>query len=300
MFSAAFTVDPVTNNKLSTKFYKIYDEATYAKTAGDENAALALRYLNKVKTSVSELQKQKREIQNSNLSDKEKIAESKIIQGLINQAYTNVIEEYDKMLKAFASSEGLGDNYTVVEVTKSNYKKLEESKDNIGSFVIAYKGLTTNKVYESQDKAQDGLSSMISDYRYAEGIRAMYGSEMALKNYNAQAYEKAQKLNLAGIDYDTYYNAYFLIKQYAGDSADKRDYALSIIESIDLTRQQRLMLIYSLGYSVNGEIGGLSSKAAKRVIANYIKGLRIKSEEKIAVAKACGLTVKNGKIVVNS
>lgn len=293
-----FTVDPITNNKLSTKFYKIYDETTYASSAGDSTAALKLRHFNKVKQGISDLYKQKDEIQASKLSDKEKLARTRIIQTLINEAYKTAIDESELWAKAFADSEGLGINYSVVEVTKSNYKKLEESKETIGSFVIAYNGKTTGKTYETEEKATKGLSSMISDFRFAEGYRLMGGTEQALAAYNTAAYEKAQKLNAAGIDYDSYYTAYMTLKQYSGDASEKREYAVSTIASLDLTKQQRLMLIYALGYTVkDGELWGLTSKAAKTNIARYIRSLKISNEEKITLAKACGLTVKNGKIV---
>lgn len=295
-----FTVDPITNNKLSTKFYKLYDETTYASSAGDSTAALKLRHFNKVKQGISDLYKQKDEIQASKLSDKEKLARTRIIQTLINEAYKTAIDESELWTKAFADSEGLGTNYSVVEVTKSNYKKLEESKETIGSFVIAYNGKTTGKAYETEEKATKGLSSRISDFRFAEGYRLMGGTEQALAAYNTAAYEKAQKLNAAGIDYDSYYTAYMTLKQYSGDASEKREYAVSTIEALDLTKQQRLMLIYALGYSVkDGELWGLSSKAAKTNIARYIRSLKLSNEEKITLAKACGLTVKNGKIVTN-
>lgn len=300
MFSGNFTIDPITSNKLSTKFYKIYDETNYAKNAGDETAALKLRYLNKVKASVSELYKEKDAIQASNLSDKEKLLKTKAVQVLINEAYKNAVNESDLWTNAFAASEGLGDNYTVVEVTKKNYKSLQEKQESIGSYVIAYNGLTTGKAYATEEKAQSGLKSMISDYRFVEGYRLMQGTEAALMNYSDSAYEKAKSLTLAGIDYDNFYNAYFYLKQYAGDATKKREYALSVIESLDLTKQQRLMMIYALGYSVNGELWGMSSKTARTTIARYINSLRIKKDEKIALAQACGLTVKNGKIVIKS
>ena len=128
----------------------------------------------------------------------------------------------------------------------------------------------------------------------------MGGTEQALAAYNTAAYEKAQKLNAAGIDYDSYYTAYMTLKQYSGDASEKREYAVSTIEALDLTKQQRLMLIYALGYSVkDGELWGLTSKAAKTNIARYIRSLKLSNEEKITLAKACGLTVKNGKIVTN-
>jgi hypothetical protein len=298
LFDANLTVDAVTSNKLSSKFYKIYDETTYKKSAGDENAALELRYLNKVKEAVSDLYKEKDKVNASNKTEKEKLAENRIIQTLINQTYQNALYEKGILSNAFAATKGIGSEYEVVEVTKKNYKKLEEKQDNIGAYVITRNGLTTGKLYESQEKATKGLSDMIADYRYTEGIHLMHGAERALKYYNTATYEKAQKLNGAGVSYDDYYFAYMTAKQYAGDSEDKREFTIETIADLDLSREQTLLMIYAFGYSVkDGEFYGMTSKAAKTRMARYIKSLKISTEEKISLAKACGLTVKNGKIV---
>jgi hypothetical protein len=298
LFDANLTVDAVTSNKLSSKFYKIYDETTYKKSAGDENAALELRYLNKVKEAVSDLYKEKDKVNASNKTEKEKLAENRIIQTLINQTYQNALDEKGILSNAFAATKGIGSEYSVVEVTKKNYKKLEEKQDNIGAYVITRNGLTTGKLYESQEKATKGLTDMIADYRYTEGVHLMHGAERALKYYNTATYEKAQKLNGAGVSYDDYYFAYMTAKQYAGDSEDKREFILETIAGLDLSREQTLLMIYAFGYSVkDGEFYGMTSKAAKTRMARYIKSLKISTEEKISLAKACGLTVKNGKIV---
>ena len=52
------TLDSVTSNKFSEKFYELYDKTVYADTAGDEIASYQLKYLNRVKKSVSELNKE--------------------------------------------------------------------------------------------------------------------------------------------------------------------------------------------------------------------------------------------------
>ena len=91
-FSGNFTLDSVTNNKLSDKFYTLYDETRYAKTAGDEEAAYRLKYLNKVKQSVSELNKEIEAIRLGNLSGAEKLQRTRVVRALINAEYDSALK----------------------------------------------------------------------------------------------------------------------------------------------------------------------------------------------------------------
>lgn len=79
-----FTLDSVSQNKTSTAFYDEIEEATYAKNDGDLLAKAKLSYLNKMKKKVSDLTRQKRDIQNSGLSNSEKKEQVRALQVLIN------------------------------------------------------------------------------------------------------------------------------------------------------------------------------------------------------------------------
>lgn len=79
-----FTLDSVSQSKTSTAFYDEIEEATYAKNDGDLLAKAKLSYLNKMKKKVSDLTRQKREIQNSGLSNSEKKEQVRALQVLIN------------------------------------------------------------------------------------------------------------------------------------------------------------------------------------------------------------------------
>ena len=74
-----------TNSKWSTKFYSTIEDYTYKKTAGDLQAKGVLKYLNKINSTISDMYNQKRTIQaDKTLSDKEKLAQTKILQATIN------------------------------------------------------------------------------------------------------------------------------------------------------------------------------------------------------------------------
>lgn len=79
-----FTLDSVSHGKTSTAFYDEIEEATYAKNDGDLLAKAKLSYLNKMKKKVSDLTRQKRDIQNSGLSNSEKKEQVRALQVLIN------------------------------------------------------------------------------------------------------------------------------------------------------------------------------------------------------------------------
>lgn len=253
--SGNFVIDPKTQNKLSNDFYKLYDETQYAKNNGDKVAATKVRYLNKVKAAVSELYDQKREIENSDLPRAEKLAQSRAIQILINEAYKTAINDYELLSNAFTATQSIEDE----------------------------------------------------NMRYIEGIRLAYGSERALREYNKDTYEKASIITKSGINYDIYYNSYFTIKNIEADkdkdgnsiSGSKKRKVLQHIAGLEITVNQKLLLIMANGYTIqDGEIKGYSGQRAKKTVAEYIAGLNISKEEKIALAEQCGFTVKNGKIVL--
>lgn len=79
-----FTLDSVSQSITSTAFYDEIEEATYAKNDGDLLAKAKLSYLNKMKKKVSDLTRQKRDIQNSGLSNSEKKEQVRALQVLIN------------------------------------------------------------------------------------------------------------------------------------------------------------------------------------------------------------------------
>ena len=108
VLEASFVLDSTTQNGISREFYDELDNARWAADGGDLLAAGKLKYLNKVKSKTSELNKRKQEIQNSDLKDKEKRAEIKALQVLINNmqksALTN-LDIFEEELAGYALTE---------------------------------------------------------------------------------------------------------------------------------------------------------------------------------------------------
>jgi len=244
LFSSSFLVNPVTSNKLSTKFYDTYDKLNYKKTDGNETAAFQIKFLNKAKSGISTLYKEKSIIQSSNLTDKEKIAQTEVIQALINQAYKTALADLPVVSKAIEATESITD----------------------------------------------------PDIRYVESVRLVYGAERALKDYNTAVYDKAATLNNGGVDYETFYNAYFTIKSIESDkdadgetvSGSRKEKIVNYLNTLGIPDAQKLIILYSYGYTTTN----------KKTLAQYITRLQISTEEKTLLAETCGFTVKNGKIVL--
>lgn len=227
--SGNFTLDPASSNKLSEQFYKIYDNSQYAKTAGNETAAYQVKYLNKIKSAISEMYKQKSEVQNSDLSNSEKLMKTRAIQVLINEAYKTAINDFDLFSKAVQATENIDEKY-----------------------------------------------------RYTETTRLMYGAERALREYNKDVYEKAVLLNKTGIDYDTLYNWYF-----SKANSNSRTQTISNIKKLNITTNQKLLLIYASGYALkDNDLFNISATVGKNSLRKYIMSLRnLTQEEKEILLK---------------
>jgi hypothetical protein len=257
--SGNFTLDPATSNRLSTDFYEMYDQAQYAKTAGDDTAAYQVRYLNKVKSAISDMYKQKSEIQNNpDLSNAEKLQQTRVVQLLINEAYKTALQDFELYTKAFEATSSIEN----------------------------------------------------ADIRFAESTRLMYGAERALSEYNGDVYAKCQTLNKAGIDYETLYNYYFSTRGMTSDkdkdrntiNGSKRKKVVSAINELDVSNEQKLLLISASGYSLqDNDLPRVSATNAKKRLLRYILSITYMTQtEKAALAEMCGFEVKNGRIVAKS
>jgi hypothetical protein len=257
--SGNFTLDPATSNKLSTEFYEMYDQAQYAKTAGDDTAAYQVRYLNKVKSAISDMYKQKSEIQNNpDLSNAEKLQQSRVVQLLINEAFKTALQDFELYTKAFEATAGIEDE----------------------------------------------------DIRYAEATRLMYGAERALAEYNADVYAKCQSLNKAGIDYEMLYGYYFTVRGITSDkdadgntiSGSKRAKVVAAIKGMDISADQKLLLICASGYALqDNDLPRMTAANAKKRLLRYILKLKSATQtEKSELAEMCGFEVKNGRVVTKS
>ena len=105
-----------TNSRWGTEFYSQIEKYTYKKTAGDAAAKGVVKYLNGIKSTLSDMYAQKREIQSDKtLSDSEKNTQSKIVQAAINalqkDSLTNAKYLYEELKKYDLSEENFDNSY---------------------------------------------------------------------------------------------------------------------------------------------------------------------------------------------
>ena len=267
MLSGAFVIDPVVSNDLSNRFYNQYDKAVQTKNSTKsteeelEIASFRYKYLGKIKDTVSDMQKAKREIQASDLKATEKLKQTREIQAAINLLYEEALTDIDKLTELYNGTYYLG------------------AADIYSTYVAS--GITDEQY---------------ASLRYAETIRSYYGAETALSQYNSAVYDKATLFNKAGLDYDTYYEYYFSTRGIESDvdkkgevvTGSKKKKTLAAIKSLGVSQTERLLLTAAAGYSL--------TESEKKRLISYINKLAVTKDEKIAIAEACGFTVKNGRI----
>ena len=261
---SAFVFDPVTNNKLSDDFYKLFEEAKYDKSDGDNTAIYQYKYLNEVKQAVSEMYDEISDIQTSDLSNAEKLQQTRVIRVLINNAYKTATSDYEAVTKAIESTAGLFDEST-----------------------------------------ENGVKM-----RYTEITHRVFGAEKAFETYSSSVAEKMKLLNLSGVDYDVLYQYYFGTKDIRNDvdkkgneiSGTKRSKVIAAINSLNVSREQKILMIYAKGYAVkDGDIRGVTADRAKTLLLNYIlRSSKLSKVQKEELTKMCGFEVKNGRILVKS
>lgn len=157
----AFVVDGVLSNKISTTFYdtkqKLTEDGNSAKYTPLEQAqtSLAERYFNAQAKAVSDLNKQMREIENSDISDKDKRDEVKEIKAVISGIQQNALAALPKFKSAVAK-----------QLSSTDEKQIDRAylMANKDTFGAEYAIRTHNK--DRYTKAQEAATQGISYDKY--------------------------------------------------------------------------------------------------------------------------------------
>ena len=247
------------NSKWSNEFYTSLEDYTYKKTAGDLQAKGVVRYLNSVKSTVSDLYTQKSSIQaDKNLSNDEKLTQTKIIQTTINalqqEAVLNTEYLYNELGKYdLSTDEAYEQAYLdcISVIMGAEYALQSYNKD------VYSKAVNLNKLGVSYETYYDyyfGVKSITSD-KHADGS-TVSGSKKA----KVIAYTMAQNMP---------------------------------------TAQKIILIMNAGYTIADGDISGMTAKQAKTAVAKYITNLKVSRAEKEELAKIFGFTVKLGKIYIN-
>ena len=275
VFSSSFTVNTAEKSKIYSQFNDLYQELTYQKNDGDEDATYKLKYLNKYKTAVRDVWKQIDEINNSDLSSGEKEKQRTALRAIINQIYKSGMQDYEYFESALEAAKPIGNSYSVSEVTNSNYSSLGLSEESVGKYALTFNDKSVY-TYDTQAQAETAKENQAKSLVYAEATRLTSGAEEALKAYNKTVYEKAKTLNSFGIDYDLYYDYYFKARYYSGET--KRQNCVKLLHSLGVYCGMESVMLYVSGY-----------KSEAQNVKDYVNSLNISSAEKKKMLKNLGI-----------
>lgn len=242
MISSRFVVDPLYNNDVSTKYYDMKEELTWAKNSGDTNAKLMLKYMNEAQDALSKMYQQKRDIANDkSLSNKEKREQTEIIQSLINATLSSSVDmadEFEQLLinSGFEQAVGiLGNNAT--------YKKMDE-------------------------KARNSAYNKLVDYYYNVCLSRLNNTKVDTK-YTLYGAINATDIvvyltDIGNIESDTDKKGNVI-------QGSRKEKVQKYIQGLKLTAQQKYILSYLAGYAPTDN--------GKSAVAKYLKGNGYTSKE---------------------
>ena len=260
MFAKAFTTDAVTNNRVSGDFFDEADELTYAKNGGDETAAVVSRFWSKQQSACSDLWKEIREVESSELSDKEKRQKTRelkaVVTGIqknalaVEESYRAAAEKYlrqgmetDEAYRA-ANKECFGAEYAIQTYNKDVYERAKSAKINGVSYDDFYTYYFGTKDIKST--AQKSVATQKFEWMQNSGMdltaqAEIYFADMASdKTLGQQAVLETD----AGITAEQFYQYKVL-----SSGMSKKTEKLQAIDSLDLTNAQKDALYYAEGWA---------------------------------------------------
>ena len=228
-----FLVNSTDDNKYAGELFDMSDELTTkanSSKATDEDK-LKNQYINSVKSDMSKLYQEKREIQNSNLSKSEKYKQVQKIQDQINQMSKDALNTYEKgkyesnyasfgdtEFYKYKNSEGEefwkqikddeADDLNSMELTASEKNKYFISKTKIGDIAGVYK--ESKKGLDEDDNSYNEAIAELSDDKKESIIDTILKADLPdeakeylySKNYSSE--KSLDKITKAGTSINTY------------------------------------------------------------------------------------------------
>lgn len=302
-----FTTDSVLKNKNVGKFYETLEKQTQIANdsfATDEDQ-LQLKYLNSVSKEMGDLYKEKRKIQMSNISNKEKTAKVREIQEKINTLAEKGLSNYNTGIKTKNSYKAGGENY--YKDGKGEWQKLDDDELKGGLSVDTYADYKQKVYKETQSKRESGKLTKTQSLKDKDKLEILLNSNYSSKEKTA-IYENYilsstnttyPLLKKSGIDIDEYMK--YLQQDFKSDkkdngttsgktvagSAKRKTY--EYVNNMNISYEQKLLLL-GTQYKLND--------TERTKLYNYVKTLDYSQDEMQKVfEKLQGFTVyKNGKV----
>ena len=260
MFAKAFTTDVVTNNRVSGDFFDEADELTYAKNGGDETAAVVSRFWSKQQSACSDLWKEIREVEASNLSDKEKRQKTRelkaVVTGIqknalaVEETYRAAAEKYlrqgmetDDAYRA-ANKECFGAEYALRTYNKDVYERAKSAKTNgvsYDDFYTYYFGTKGIKATGEKSAATQKFEFLQNSGMTLSAQAEIYFADMASDKTLEQ---QADLETDASITPEQFYRY-----KVASSGMTRKAEKMQAINSLDLTYAQKDALYYAEGWA---------------------------------------------------
>lgn len=295
MFAKAFTTDAVTSNRVSGDFFDEADALTYAKNGGDETAAVVSRFWSKQQSACSDLWKEIREVEASDLSDKEKRQKTRelkaVVTGIqknalaVEESYRTAAEKYlqqgmeTKDAYRAANKECFGAEYALQTYNKDVYERAKSAKANgvsYDDFYIYYFGTKDIKSTADKSAATQKFEWLQSSGLDLTAQAEIYFADMASDTTLEQ---QAELESGAGITPEQFYQ-YKVISSGLSGRTEK----LYAIHMLDLTDYQKDALYYMNGWSKKTHdkapwVQGVSTEAAANRLALAVVDRESQPEE---------------------
>lgn len=294
-----FTTDSVMKNKYPGEFYEKLEEITIkgnSDKASDEDI-LKSKYANEVSKNMSELYKEKREIQNSDLTDKEKKRKLKEVQTQINKIAKDGLENV-KQIEVSGNVTKIGDNqyYKTINLEEEyEWKKVSDEEKNKNKDIslktyadykekIAKETIKQRKNgYLENDgslKNKDKISILIKNNYTNKEKQAIYENYIKSKTDNKYEIVKATGLNINS------YLKYKLAESNNEFASDKKDDGTvkgkSVTNSAKNKKYNYINSMQNTTYIQKAVLFGLEyspEKTDKNTIVNYITSLPGKTDK---------------------
>lgn len=295
MFAKAFTTDAVTSNRVSGDFFDEADALTYAKNGGDETAAVVSRFWSKQQSACSDLWKEIREVESSDLSDKEKRQKTRelkaVVTGIqknalaVEESYRTAAEKYlqqgmeTKDAYRAANKECFGAEYAIRTYNKDVYERAKSAKANgvsYDDFYTYYFGTKDIKSTAEKSAATQKFEWLQSSGLDLTAQAEIYFADMASDTTLEQ---QAELESGAGITPEQFYQ-YKVISSGLSGRTEK----LYAIHMLDLTDYQKDALYYMNGWSKKTHdkapwVQGVSTEAAANRLALAVVDRESQPEE---------------------
>lgn len=268
-FAAAFSIDPTYSNNIGDRYYEVFDQYDQAsndrQASADEQAKanLVVRFLNKQTEGISDLYKEIEEIEDSDISSKEKKEQTSVLRAEINLIRLGAVENaeeyaevaarmYDKYQDEdtaylYANKEVIGSDYAIKVYNKKVYEKALEANEHGVSFDEYFDSYFGTRGLDKKEKIDYWLEMPDLD---DDDLYYLYVSD----------YSDDAKIDIA-MDVDIPVSEYLSYVAMTQDveadkdrngktiSGSKKRKILAIIDSLDLTIYQKNILYELSGYS---------------------------------------------------